>query len=101
MGDGSYRLDSAELDLIIHDLTVAREHMQQRVSDLKIQLRRLHSTWDGVAAEAQLVAQAEIDDGLDAMNAALAASTLANQQARDGYQVVWDANVALWAAVSP
>jgi len=100
MGDGSYQLDSAELTLVIKELTDCRRHLEQRVADLRAQVRRLHTTWDGLSAEAHLIAQAEIDEGLARMNAALAAFTQVNQEARDGYQAVWDTNVAMWAAVT-
>lgn len=100
MGDGSYALDSAELDTIIKELTACRAHLVERVNDLRLQVRRLHDTWDGLSAEAHLVAQAEIDQGLADMNAALAVFTRAQENARDGYQLVWDANVTMWTAVS-
>lgn len=100
MGDGSYRLDPDELEAIIRDLTDCRGVLASRMSDLKDQVRRLHDTWDGLSAEAHRVAQSAIDDGLAAMREALTAFQRANEDARDGYRVAWDANVALWKSVS-
>lgn len=99
MGDGSYSLDPAELTAIIEDLTACRRSMEARVADLRQQMKKLHETWDGLAAEAHLAAQASIEDGLRAMDRALDEFTRTSADARAGYQVVWDANLALWQSV--
>jgi uncharacterized protein YukE len=99
MGGGSYSLDPAELAEVIRELRECRRLLERHVDDLRIQVRRLHETWDGLSAEAHVVAQAAIDDGLAAMNAALGEFVQANEDARAGYAVVWDANVAIWQAV--
>lgn len=100
MVDGSYALDSDELALVIRELVHCRTHLEQVLDDLRARVRCLQETWDGLSAEAHQLAQAQIEDGLAAMNTALADFTKANEYARDGYQIAWDANVAIWAAVS-
>lgn len=99
MGDGSYALDPAELDEVIRELRDCKKKMERSVADLREQVRRLHGTWDGLSKDAHVTAQAAIDDGLAAMNAALGDFTRANEEARAGYEVVWNANVALWQSV--
>lgn len=99
MGDGSYSLDPAELAAVIQELTDCKQKMARSVADLRDQVRRLHETWDGLSKEAQVVAQAAIDDGLAAMSAALGDFIQANEDARSSYEVVWNANVAIWEAV--
>ncbi|MEV5002326.1 WXG100 family type VII secretion target [Nocardioides sp. LML1-1-1.1] len=99
MSGGSYSLDPAELTGVIEDLVLCRRTMEARVVDLRRQLEKLHQTWDGLAAEAHVVAQAVIEDGLAAMDLALDDFTATSASARAGYQVAWDANVALWRSV--
>lgn len=99
MGDGSYALEPAELAAVIRELTDCRVKLQRNVDDLREQVRRLHDTWDGLSKEAHVVAQSAIDDGLAAMNEALGDFIQANEDARAGYEVVWNANVAIWQSV--
>lgn len=100
MAGGSYRLDADELSLVIRELIDCHAHLEQGLHDLRVRVRCLQEAWDGLSAEAHRVAQDEIEDGLAAMNAALTSFARAKEDARDGYHVAWDANLAIWAAVS-
>ena len=98
-GDGSYALSTDELVEVVTELRDCKRKMQGAVEDLRVQVRRLHEAWDGLSAEAHVVAQASIDDGLDAMGEALQDFIGATDDAQASYQVAWDANVTLLRSV--
>lgn len=94
-----YSLDSDELDELIRELTTCHQNIDRCITDFRRQMRVLESEWEGLSAEAQKLARAELDKGLDAMALALSDLIAENNDAHGLYVAAWQANVDMWRAV--
>ena len=94
-----YTLDADELAAIVGELIACRATLDRNVADLRRQMAVLQSEWEGVSADAQSVAQEELDAGMAAMNLALGDLIDANDLAHRNYTGAWQANVDLWRTV--
>lgn len=94
-----YSLDSDELDGLIQELITCHRTIDRSITDFRRQMRILESEWEGLSAEAQKVARAELDTGLDAMALALTDLISENSNAHGLYEGAWQANLDMWRAV--
>ena len=94
--EDEFIVDRSELDQIISELTTSRRTLGRILGDLRQQMRTLQSTWEGLSADAQAVAQAEWEQGMSEMNDALDDLIAANRIAQGNYNGAVDANLAMW-----
>ena len=97
--DGTYSVDSDELADLVAELVDCRARLDRNVTDLRKQMAVLRGEWEGLSADAQALASAELEKGLDAMNLALADLIAANEMAHGNYTAAWEANLAMWQAL--
>ena len=95
-----FHADLDQLAGLLDDLARDHEALELRAEELSRDLARLHGRWDGAAASAHLVAQADWDAGFAAMRSALRSMRAAAATARDNYAGAAGANVAMWEQVS-
>lgn len=94
--EDAFTVDPAELAEIIDELTTARRKLERVLGDLRRQMRLLHSTWEGLSADAQAIAQAEWEQGMGEMNVALDELIDANRTAHGNYTAAVKANLDMW-----
>lgn len=94
-----YSVDADDLAGMIAELITCQANLERSVADLRRQMRILRGEWEGLSADAQAIAQEELETGMDTMNAALAELIRENETARDGYTAAWQANLDMWRAV--
>lgn len=101
MGDpGLFSIDLDELDAVIGDVEQTEADLTASTEDLERQIAALHAVWEGLAAQAQLAAQKEWDEGARAMQAALVDLRAAARTAHVNYTDGAQANVTMWESVS-
>lgn len=97
MGDVSdFAIDAAELDAVIEEVERTEGKLSRLTEDIEATIRRLHSVWEGLAADAQKEAQEEWDQGLLDMREALADLRDAARTAHTNYTGSAHTNLAMW-----
>lgn len=96
MDDGDYAIDLEELEGVIADLEKCERALEALTNDIEHQMKALHSTWEGLSAQAQAEAQAEWEEGLAEMRASLADMRQAARVASDNYHLMITTNTGLW-----
>ena len=90
---------AVDLDLLastIEALVAYERECDRAVDDVVDQVRRLHVTWDGEAAQAQAAAQERWEAGFATMRVGLAAMRSAASTAHTNYGAAVAANLAMW-----
>jgi WXG100 family type VII secretion target len=91
-----FAVDVDDLHWVIRELSTCESDLRDLAVDLAKQIATLHSTWQGQAALAHTVAQAEWDHGFVGMRDALMDLRAAAQLARDNYGSAVNANLEMW-----
>jgi len=91
-----FSVDPDELDRMIDEMSRCDHAIRLLTGDLTQQIGVLHSQWTGLAADAQLLAQAEWEKGLREMTAALADLRDAARVAHANYGQAADTNHRMW-----
>ena len=63
-GPGSFAVDLDDLDAVVADVAACERELTALADDVAREVALLHEAWSGLAADAQLAAQAEWDRGL-------------------------------------
>ncbi len=95
-----FTVDSDELDSVIADVEKTESALQTLTDDLERQIKALQSVWEGLAADAQVAAQSEWDQGMAAMRTALLELRQAARQAHGNYTGAATSNVSMWESLS-
>ena len=99
MGPGSFAVDLDDLEAVVADVAACERELTALADEVAREISLLHHAGSGLAADAQLTAQAEWDRGLAAMHAALTRLRLAARAAHDHYTAAAGANVRDWSTV--
>jgi WXG100 family type VII secretion target len=99
MAPDVYAVDVDELAHVVERLAACESAMHDLAADLERRIAALHVSWDGRAAGAQLVAQAEWEHGFRGMREALAVMRVAGRVAHDNYTAAAETNLQLWEQV--
>ncbi|MCW2815440.1 MAG: hypothetical protein JWN84_2895 [Nocardioides sp.] len=97
---GRFTVDAGELDAVIGDIERTEAALSTLTDDVERQIRALHQVWEGLAAEAQVAAQAEWNAGMLAMREAVADLRAAARTAHGNYTRAAEANVAMWEGLA-
>ena len=89
-------MDAEDLHRVIGELSTCESDLRDLAADLAKQIEKLHATWQGQAAMAQQIAQAEWEHGFLGMRDALADLRAAAQLARHNYESATTANLEMW-----
>ncbi len=95
-----FHADLDQLADLLADLARGHEGLELQATTLAHDLARLHERWDGSAAAAHLVAQADWDAGFATMRSALRSMHAAAATARDNYEGAAATNITMWEQVS-
>lgn len=96
----TFSIDPDELAEIVRELAECKEILTRNLADLRKQMRILQTTWDGLAADAQAVAQEEWEKGMQTMNTALEDLIAANRTAHANYTGAARANLNMWQGLA-
>ena len=96
---GAFAVDLDELLRSIDEMTRCGDALDVLLDDLRRRVAALHDTWDGLAASAQVSAQAEWEAGFRAMREALAAMRGAADVAHGNYGGAVATNLRMWEQV--
>jgi len=97
MGDlDRFTLDVEDLDAVISDLEGTEARLESLTADLEAQMRTLHETWEGLAAQAHVEAHDEWTTGMRAMRQAMSDLRAAARAAHSNYTAAADANRSMW-----
>lgn len=97
MGDVSdFTIDADDLDDVISDVERTEGKLSRLTDDIEATVRKLHSVWEGLAADAQKEAQEEWDQGLLDMRDALADLRSAARTAHTNYTGSARTNLTMW-----
>jgi WXG100 family type VII secretion target len=91
-----FTIDTDDLESVISDVEAVENRLETLTSDLEGQMRRLHATWEGLAAQAHDEAHAEWTEGMRTMRQALADLRAAARGAHGNYTAAANANVSMW-----
>ncbi len=91
-----FAVDAEDLHRVIGELSTCESDLRDLAADLAKQIKTLHSTWQGQAAMAQQIAQAEWEHGFLGMRDALADLRAAAQLAHHNYESATTANLEMW-----
>ncbi len=94
--EDDFAVDATDLHWVIGELSTCESDLRDLAVDLAKQITTLHSTWQGQAAMAQRIAQAEWEHGFLGMREALADLRAAAQLAHGNYQSAASANLEMW-----
>lgn len=97
---GRFTVDAGELDAVIADVERTEDALSALTDDIEAQIRALHTTWAGLAAQAQTAAQAEWNAGMVAMRQAMADLRAAARAAHGNYTQAAEANVTMWESLA-
>ena len=92
----AYAVDLDLLSCTIEALVGCEEECDRALDDVAHQMDRLHRTWDGRAADAQVMAQEKWESGFATMRDGLAAMRSAANTADTNYRSAVSANLAMW-----
>ena len=98
--DDTFTIDPDELTAVIAELVDCKATLARLLDDLNVQMRTLQSTWEGLSADAQAVAQAEWESGMATMNEALQGLIAASEVAHGNYTGAVQANVGMWSGLA-
>jgi WXG100 family type VII secretion target len=97
MGDvDRFTLDADDLDAVVSDLEKTEQRLELLTADLEAQMRTLHETWEGLAAQAHVEAHEEWTTGMVAMRQAMADLRAAARAAHGNYTAAAEANRSMW-----
>jgi WXG100 family type VII secretion target len=92
-----FAVDAEDLLWVIGELSSCESGLKCLAADLATQIKTLHSAWQGQAAMAQQIAQAEWEHGFLGMRDALADLRAAAQLAHHNYESATNANLEMWS----
>ena len=92
-----FAVDAGDLHRAVGELSRCESDLRVLAADLGQQITTLHSTWQGQAAMAQQIAQAEWEHGFLGMRDALADLRAAAQLAHENYGSATNANLDMWS----
>lgn len=92
----AFAIDPEELDAVVADIARTESALETLTTDIERQIEKLHESWEGLAARAQLKAQREWEQGLLAMRQALAELRAAAAQASLNYTEAAETNRSMW-----
>lgn len=95
-----FSVDLDELNAVIADVEQTEQSLEAITNDLERQIRALQEVWEGLAAEAQLAAQATWEEGMRDMRAALADLRAAAKAAHGNYTAGARANLDMWESLA-
>lgn len=98
MGGDSFAVDLDALDDLVADVAACERELTALAAEVDREVDLLHRAWSGLAADAQLAAQAEWDRGLRAMRDALTRLRSAASSAHGHYTSAAHANLADWSS---
>lgn len=97
MGDvDDFAIDADELDAVVADLEKTESALEVFTADLEAQMKTLHDTWEGLAAQAHTEAHQEWTNGMNAMRQAMADLRAAARLAHGNYTGAAEANRSMW-----
>jgi WXG100 family type VII secretion target len=99
-GSPGFGVDLDDLDAVVSDVAACERGLTGLAADLARETALLHEAWSGLAADAQLAAQADCDRALRATHDALTRLRTAARAAHGHYTAAAQANLADWSAVS-
>ncbi|GCD91429.1 WXG100 family type VII secretion target [Nocardioides sp. LS1] len=94
-----FGVDLDELRRVVARVDACETAFEAIASDLGARVAALHGTWDGLAADAHLTAQARWEHGFARMREALRALHGAASDAADNYTAAASANERMWEQV--
>src|SRR5262245_44610185 len=94
-----FTVDAAELSHAVDRMSACGSALHELAADLESQMSSLHISWQGEAATAHHVAQAEWQQGFHHIREALAVMRAASHVAHDNYRAAAETNVRLWEQV--
>ena len=95
-----YAVDLDELLATLDALRGCGEELDALLAEVGGRVAALQDSWTGLAADAQLAAQAEWEAGFREMCDGLAAMRAAGATAHDHYRTAADTNLRMWEQVS-
>ncbi|MBZ5737637.1 WXG100 family type VII secretion target [Nocardioides mangrovi] len=95
-----YGVDTEELLGTVEDLRRCGAALDELLDEVARRVAALHVSWSGLAADAQVAAQAEWEAGFREMQAALGAMRAAADHAHGSYREAVDTNLRMWEQVS-
>jgi WXG100 family type VII secretion target len=94
-----FAVDADDLAHVVDQLAACESALHELAADLERRIAALHVSWDGQAAAAHLVAQAEWEHGFRGMREALAVMRVAGRVAHGNYTASAETNLQLWEQV--
>jgi WXG100 family type VII secretion target len=94
-----FSVEVDELLAVVGELARCGEALDRLLDDVAGRVTRLHLTWAGEAADAQVAAQSAWEGGFRDMRGALAAMRQAAEVAHDNYTSAAAANLRMWERV--
>lgn len=91
-----FRVDVEQLGEIVDQMARYESQLQEALDDIDGQIARLHGTWSGAAAQAQLADQQRWRDGADRMHAALVVMRQIAATAQQNYTDAATTNARMW-----
>jgi WXG100 family type VII secretion target len=95
--DDCFTLDAENLLRVIGEMSRCETNLRRLATDLECQIRSLHESWQGEAATAQQLAQAEWTMGFREMRRALADIRAAALVAHGNYIGAATTNLEMWS----
>lgn len=94
-----YRVDLDELQRVIDSLDAFQRTLDRQLASLDRANGELHVTWEGEAAQANVLAHRKLAHGGREVHQALVAMHAAARQAHASYHAAAQANVETWKQV--
>ncbi len=94
-----FTVDLDELLGTVDELARCGRALDVLLEDLSARVALLQDTWTGAAADAQVAAQAEWEDGFRAMTEALGVMRTVAAAAHSGYERAATTNLRMWVQV--
>lgn len=92
----TYAVDLDQLQNVVARMVRCEDDLDALLAELAARVRTLHDTWDGAAADAQLVAQRRWEAGFHAMHAGLSGMREAGRAAHGHYTDAVLTNTRMW-----
>lgn len=99
MTDDVFEVDIDALLHVVDRMATCQAALHDLATDIERRMAGLHLTWQGEAADAQVVAQQTWDHGFRDMRDALQQMRAAARTAHDNYTSAADTNLRLWEQV--
>ncbi len=94
-----FTVDAGELAHVVDQMAACESALHELAADLERRIASLHLSWDGQAAAAHVVAQAEWEHGFRGIREALAVMRAAGRVAQGNYTAAAETNLQLWEQV--